>query len=216
QEQELAAALFTLRGEMESGNIADGVMILKVLNNRRDNANDIQQALEDCKLPSEKDKQACYDHATKDSVFNLLDIAVHRVKLESGAYSDYGQFSMYNSEAGQGNWASILGSSSDSLFDDQIDVLMAYADANIQGSGGIDVNTIYHYVNHDVSPNPSWVNYDNGSRRPERSIRVTHPTLGDLGETNKHTVYENVDAPGTSKTADGFRVPVQHEFRSFD
>ncbi len=219
QEQELAAALFTLKGEMESGNKADGIMILKVLNNRRDNANNIQRAIEDCKLPSEPDRDACMRNATKDSVFNLLDIAVHRVqtgKKKDGTpiYSKYGQFSMYNQVSAGGNWHKVLDSSSDSLFDDQIDVLMAYPKANIQGSGDIDVNTIYHYVNHEIS-NPKWARYEDGGSRPKRVIRVTHPELGDLGQTNKHTVYENVDAPGRDKTSDGFRVSVEHEYRDF-
>lgn len=204
QEQEFAAAIFTVDGEAghhARENPMEGIMVLKTLSNRRDNANGVEDELQRCReqYSDRADRSACFGQANANATFNLLDVALDRV-----------QYSMYNSGSG-GNWTSKFGHKRSGQFTDSINSFIAYGGVEnftIQGgNGNADINKIYHYHTPDVRPD--W-------RRDNLMLRIsgTHETLGNLEPTNAHVFYFNHDMYGATE-GDGWRRNVRHEFRNF-
>lgn len=209
EEQEFAAAIFTLTGEMEKGNKSDGLMILKVMQNRRDNSNKVEDKIKECKENggSAEELSKCYAEANKDSVFNLLDIALHR-KREGNGFSQFGNFSMYNDSGkpGEGNWARTIGSINNNQFDEALDVFTSYGNIDeykITGGSNVDIDNIYHYTRPEWDP--SWAR-----NKPHLKITAIHATEGELDTTGAHVFIENVDGE-----SDGFAANIVHEFREF-
>lgn len=203
-EQEFAAAIFTVDGEAghhARENPMEGVMVLKVLSNRRDNANGIESELQACRdnFSDPAERATCFGDANEESTFNLLDVALDRL-----------QFSMYNSGEG-GNWTSKFGHKRSGQFDDAINSFIAYEgmeEWNINGGrGNATIHGIYHY--HTPGVNPAW--RDNSLML---NISGRHETLGDLEATSAHVFYYNHDNGGNS-SGDGWYRNVRHEFRSF-
>ncbi|MCR9206317.1 MAG: hypothetical protein NXH75_17175, partial [Halobacteriovoraceae bacterium] len=206
EEQEFAAAIFTLDGEVghhSRDNPMEGLMVLKTLQNRRDNANGIQDALQACRdnHSDPAERSTCMGEANSDSTFNLLDISLDRM-----------QFSMYNSPELDGNWHVKFGTKEDPQFTDAIDTFFNYKGVEewtINGNSDASIHEIYHY--HTTASHPDW-------RRDsmQLSISGTHSELGDLDSTGVHVFYENHDARiAGSNRADGWWRNVRHEFRSF-
>ncbi len=205
QEQEFAAAIFTLTGEI--GSIAkerpmEGIMILKVMSNRRNNANQVEEAIDECDKQHGSDQQAlnsCYSKANKDSVFNLLDIAL-----------DKSQFSMYNRGGGH-NWTNNMGSKNNGQFDTAIETFLNYSsmeEYNITGGGGnADIDRIYHY--HTPAVYPDW-------RDDSKKLKISGSSseYGDLEATKSHVFYYNHDSGGRT-SGDGWFRNVRHEYRTF-
>ncbi len=199
-EQEFAAAIFTADGEAggESGrNPLEGIMVLKVLSNRRDNANGVEDELQTCRdnHSSGPERTACFGEANQRGTFNLLDVALDRM-----------QFSMYNSGP-HGNWSSRFGHKQPGQFESTINAFLAYSGAEIAANRDVDINKIYHY--HTRASQPRW--RDNSATL---AISGTHETLGDLGPTSAHLFYFNHDNGG-STNGDGWYRNVRHEFRNF-
>lgn len=206
EEQEFAAAIFTLDGEVgghSRENPMEGIMVLKVLANRRDNANEVQDALENCRRnnldPGER--AACMGQANSNNRYNLLDIAL-----------DDQQFSMYNSPANEGNWHSKFGTKTNPQFEDSINAFFLYNDVsqwNISGREGVDIHKIYHY--HTPASRPGWRRDD-----LQLSIGGTHPELGEMAGTSVHVFYEDHDQKFHGRNGpDGWGRNVRHEFRTF-
>ena|GEM_PF-2097665 len=203
-EQEFAAAIFTVDGEAghhARENPLEGIMVLKVLSNRRDNANGVESELAACRdnFASGPERSTCFGEVNQDSVFNLMDVALDRL-----------QFSMYNSGDG-GNWTSKFGHKRPGQFEDSINSFLNYSgveEFNIRGgNSNADINKIYHY--HTPGVNPAWRN-DNLMLQ----ISGTHESLGDLAPTSAHVFYYNHDNAG-STNGDGWYRNVRHEFRNF-
>jgi hypothetical protein len=227
EEQEFAAALFTLAGETNaSEKPMDRLMILKVLSNRRNNGNRVQDEIKECRETSSEDAQIseCIAQAQSNARFNLLDLAL-----------DTSQFSMYNdcpdTEGMSGaqarrscsgnvniasNWFNNLGNTSND-FSDEIDIFLNYENLDeikIHGerSGSVDLEKIYHYVTPNSAPRTGWVN-----RQPANSdLRLSGVTKDgeELEMTTAHWFYYNVDTFG-QHNGDGITRTPSHDFRQF-
>ncbi|MCF8059660.1 MAG: hypothetical protein K9K67_10210, partial [Bacteriovoracaceae bacterium] len=200
-EQEFAAAIFTADGEAGGeSNPLDIIMVLKVLSNRRDNANGVEAELQTCRdnHPAGPERVACFGEANRESVFNLLDVALDRL-----------QFSMYNSGDG-GNWDERFGHKQPGQFRSSINAFLAYSGVEsftVEGNSNASINNIYHY--HTPESRPRWRDESKMLR-----IRGTHETLGELSPTTGHVFYFNHDNGGSPR-GDGWYRNVRHEFRSF-
>ncbi len=201
-EQEFAAAIFTVDGEAghhARENPMEGIMVLKVLSNRRDNANGVEDELQDCRdrFSDLAERSACFGDVNENSTFNLLDVALDRF-----------QFSMYNEGEG-GNWTQKFGHKRPGQFDDAINSFLAYQgveEFEIRGgNGNADIHRIYHY--HTPAVSPAW-------RRDNLMLQISgqHETLGRLEPTDAHVFYFNHDLYGEA-SGDGWRRNVRHEFR---
>jgi len=203
-EQEFLASIFTLTGEV--GDLSrdrpmEGVMVLKVLSNRRNNANQVEDAISACNEQSLEGsaKADCYAEANSENVYNLLDVSL-----------DNQQFSMYNSGAGA-NWTNNVGRKRNTQFNTAIKTFLQYSEMqsyDIQGGGAenAEIDKIYHY--HTPAVYPEW-------RDDSKKLRIGgQDENSTLAFTESHVFYYNLDNGGRA-SGDGWYRNVNHEFRSF-
>ena len=207
EEQEFAAAIFTLDGEIgghAKENPMEAIMILKVMTNRRDNANEIENEVKNCKMNNSDQKSLgdCIKKANINAQYNLLDIALDKL-----------QFSMYNSPSRKGNWYNKFGTKRPSQFEDSINAFFLMdetIDWQTSSTDDFDVNKVYHY--HTRKAMPDW-------RRDNLmlSIGAKHPEIGNLQPTHLHVFYEEHDQKANGNSGgDGWKRKVRHEFRDFN
>lgn len=202
-EQEFMASIFTLTGEvgdLSNDRPMEGIMVLKVLSNRRNNANQVEDAISAC---NEKGLEGsaradCYAEANSESVYNLLDIAL-----------DDQQFSMYNSGDGD-NWVNNLGQKRSTQFNTAINTFLQYSKMesfDIQGgNGNAEIDKVYHY--HTPGVYPEW-------RNDNLKLRISgKDENGSLAFTESHFFYYNHDNKGRTN-GDGWYRNINHDFRKF-
>ena len=231
EEQEFAAALFTLAGETNANEKPmDRLMILKVLSNRRNNGNEIEDEIKACRSNhSESSAQMeCISEAQKDSKFNLLDLALdtHQFSMYNDCKNEYGEYSeianmsssaarKHCTEKGgvEANWYNNLGNTSHN-FSSEIDIFMKYEslkEITMHGEGEhADIERIYHYVTPSHYPRTSWA-----TKQPNKiSVSATTTDDEELEMTSAHYFFYNVDTFG-SPNGDGLARKPRHNFRRF-
>jgi hypothetical protein len=191
EEQEFAAAIFTARGEAGAEEEPiEQLMIMKVLSNRRNNLNEVEDKIDECNLSgsSTEEVRSCIADAQEGTRYNLLDIAL-----------DDQQFSMYNAGSG-GNWTTTIGRKGTD-FSKEIANFLKYdqmGEVSISGGDGRanSIDRIYHYHTKTVSPD-----WENDSQKLTVSAQTKD---GDsLGSTGAHVFYFQLES-NFSPTGDGW------------
>ena len=206
EEQEFLGAIFTVKGEANDSNPIEGAMVLKVLSNRRNNANALEDQIKACEESGGSiiEIQECNAKVNAEGKYNLLDIAI-----------DPMQFSMYNTPELEGNWNTTLGPSvPEENFGNSIRSFLFYSkmeEVNISGGGSnTDIDQVYHY-NTTSQYNAAGQQNPWNSRTPALDISVE--VDGETFRTSSHKFYYNVDTHGEA-SSDGWRWTVKSEFKN--